>query len=259
MRTCEPPLHVHIVAMEDETVWKAGLVQARDVIMNALDVLDSCLVTHPVDDGTTRTMFATRTREDEVIAVRTDIDDRNTGNTETSFLRTEGDTVHGVTLQCPLPLRRIRNPTQGVRITGGIALRIIEAALADDGERMRVGQAAASLTEAIGRRVCEVQEHDDLESVSIRLPSPFDLPGCRAWNGASWEETLDGRHDVWRLVDAVSVILRPREDGTLLMHVSTKPTEQPDPDLGPLDAMRALASLPPAPAPRCVTGDQTPT
>lgn len=254
MNTCEPPLHVHIVAADEETVWKEGLVRAREVIMKALDVLDACVVTHPVDDGTTRTMFATRTPDEEILAVRTDVGDRSTGNTETTFLRTKGDAVRGVTLQSPLPLRRITDPAQGVRITGAIAIRIIDAALAGEDDRMRVEQDARSLTEAIGRRVCEAQGHDDLASVSIRLPSPFDLPGCRAWNGSSWEETLDGRHDVWRLVDAVSVILRPRADGTLLMHVSTKPTEQPDPDLGPLDAMRALASLPPAPAPRRVTG-----
>jgi len=254
----EPPISVAIVSENANHRWREDLDEIRGIVVTSLPALDVEPGGSRRGDRVHRTLFLENIDEANTLSIETDITDPGIRSPETTLIQRVDGRIRGVSLQMQKPLRRVDGAAQGVRVMTGIALRIIEAALADTTERMRIDAMAASMTEAIGRRVCEVQGHADTSLVEVRLPSPFDLPGCRAWTGSSWEETLDVRHDAWRVVDAVSVILRRREDGMLLMHVSTAPTENPDPDLGPLESMRALAMLPPAPPPLRVTGDQTP-
>lgn len=171
-------------------------------------------------------------------------------------LRT-ADHPEGCELQIPHPLGGLvpgADHPRAMRHAIAVARAVIASLRSPAAERAALSARVEALTLAIGRRVIDAQSSTDLTNVAIRFPSPCDAPGAQFWTGSEWRETLGPEHMAWRTVDLVSVAFRRRTDGSLLVHMSGAPTEQPDEDASPVDILRALAALPPAPDPQRVTG-----
>jgi hypothetical protein len=166
------------------------------------------------------------------------------------------DRKAGCEIQIPHPLEPLRpeDLARAMRHATDVARSVISSLRAPAAERAELSARVDALTLGIGRRVVDAQGSSDLTAVAVRFPSPCDAPGAQFWNGEGWFETLGPEHAVWRTIDLISVAFRRRTDGSLLMHMSGAPTEQPDEEATPMETLRALAALPHAPDPRRVTG-----
>lgn len=166
------------------------------------------------------------------------------------------DRKAGCEIQIPHPIdgHRPEDLGRSMRHAMTVARAVVDSLRAPTSERAELSSRVEALTLAIGRRVIDVQGCDDLTNVAIAFPSPCNPPGAQFYDGERWVETLGPEHAVWRVVDLVSVAFRRRTDGSLLMHMSGAPTEQPDEEATPMETLRALAELPRAPDPRRVAG-----